>query len=336
MQRHHTVQKAYLKQWFKSPTENYFCIYIIPKNTYIEKGSPGWSGFFRKDFNIFKNNDPTVDYYLPEKVTERVDDLGINAIRKIDVIQKGQLSGEDRSTISFYLSLQYIRTPRHREELDDFLEKQIKYLMRKDLSSPEKVGLTKEEILRHKPTNKKEELALEHIRGMSDDEIRKQVFEHIHGEDFHLGLNKTGHSKSILKDVERLAKEVFEIQWLFFIAAEGTSFITSDNPCFTISKGKIMNGLLSKSSMTIFPLRPDLCMCIRPATRSQTEKYLRLGKREVRSINRMVISNSYQAVVARDKKHLESIVRDYDYKNHKKTRSTVIYEIGDYTMFNIE
>lgn len=337
MQKHHTVQEAYLKQWIKSPTENYFCIYVIPENTYIEKGGPGWSGFFKNDFNILKGEGSF--YYLPEKFATRIDTLGINVIRKIDTIHKEQLSGEDRSALSAYIVLQYIRTPRYREELDKLLEKQFQYSIKKDPSSPNKISTAKEEILKHKPINKQEELALEWVRKVSNKEIESLVSQSMCGENLHLRLTKTGHSKYILKLVNQLAKELFEFRWSFLIAGKETSFITSDNPCFNISKRKIGNGLLSPSSITIFPIRPDLCICmehIKPIMYSKTEGYVRLDKQKVKSINRMIIANSYQAVVARDAKHLKSITKNFDYKNHRKTRDIVIREKGDYTMFNIE
>jgi Protein of unknown function (DUF4238) len=332
MTRHHIVQDKYLTQWRKGDTENQLNIYVIPENKIIERG-PGWKGFWREDFNVLLNDEGKS--YLPEDVTAIIDTKGIEAIKKIDCSNESQLSGEDRSAIAFYVALQYIRTPRHREELDKMVKAQIQHLMRKDISSPDKVGLSKEDILKDPPKNKWEEEMIKQASLMSDEEIKKQVFEAIHSNEYIDGLTTTGHSKSILK-VDKLSKELFEVKWVFLIAPKGASFITSDNPCFTISPTKIMNGLLSPRSTVIFPLRPDVCIYIKPISKTKTEHFLKLDKNQVRSINKLILTNSYQCSIAKDKIHLENLIKGYDYKNHRKSRDTKVSEIGDYTMFNIE
>lgn len=332
MTRHHIVQDKYLTQWRKADTENQLNIYVISENTIIERG-PGWKGFWREDFNILNNDEGKS--YLPEDVTSLIDTKGIEAIKHIDRLIRAQLAGTDRSFIAFYVALQYVRTPRRREETDKLMRATIQHFMRKDISSPDKVHMTKDDLLKHVPANKREEEALGEIANMSDEEIRQKIFESIHGGDYVAGLNNTGHSKQILK-VDREAKELFESQWLFLVAPKGTSFITSDNPCFTISKSKVMNGLLSPKSIVFFPLKPDICIYIRPGMKSQREEYMDLNEKEVEDINKLILSNSYECAVANSKEQLEILTKEYDHKNHKKSRDVTISEFGDYTMFNME
>lgn len=332
MSKHHIVQDKYLTQWRKTGTENQLNIYVIPENKYIEKG-PKWKGFWRDDFNIL--DDDKERFYLPEGVTAIIDAQGIEVIRSIDCDPPKQLDGKERSILAFYVVLQCIRTPRHREETNKFMQATIQYFMRKDISSPDKVSISMDELLRHRPINKREEEALRKISTMSDEEIKKQTFELIHSDDLNIALTKAGHSKEILK-VDRLAKGLFEVQWLFLIAPKNTFFVTSDNPCFTVSPTKVMNGLLSPRAITLFPLRPDLCIFIKPSLKSQTEHFLRLDEKQVQDINQLILANSYQCLVAKDKNQLESLTRNFDYKNHRKSREVVVSEIGDYVMFNLE
>jgi len=332
MARHHIVQDKYLTQWRKADTENQLNIYVIPENNIIERG-PGWKGFWREDFNVLNSDDGKS--YLPEDIASLVDTKGIEAIKRIDRLIRAQLDGTDRSFIAFYVALQYVRTPRRREETNKLMRATIQHFMRKDISSVDHVHMTKAEILKHTPINKHEEKALEEISKMSDEEVRQKIFESIHGGDYVAGLNNTGHSKQILK-VDREAKELFESQWLFLVAPKGTSFVTSDNPCFTISTSKIMNGLLSPKSIVFFPLKPDICIYIRPGIKSQKEEYLDLNEKEVDEINQLVLFNSYECVVAKDREQLENLTKEYNYKNHKKSRDVTISELGDYTMFNME
>jgi len=332
MAKHHIVQDKYLTQWRKTDTENQLNIYLIPENKFIERG-PNWKGFWRDDFNVFDSDKEK--FYLPENVTALIDSRGIEIIRKIDCINQKQLNGEERSCVAFYIALQYIRTPRHREETDKFMEATIKYFMRQDASSPDKIKISKEEILKHNPANKREQEALEKISTMSDEEIKKQTFEFLHTDDYKIHLTNTGHSKDILK-IDRLAKRLFEVQWLFLIAPKDSFFATSDNPCFTLSPTKIKNGLLSPSVIVFFPLRPDLCIAIKPSIKSKTEHFLKPGKKKVKEINQFILTNSYQCFITKDKKQLENLTKDFNYKTHRKSRDVAISEFGNYVMFNVE
>src|SRR3989344_8114381 len=172
MAKHHIVQDKYLAQWRKSGAENQLNIYVIQENQIIERG-PGWKGFWRDDFNVLE--DENEKSYLPEEVTATIDAKGIEAIRKIDSTQQQQLSGMDRSCIAFYVALQYTRTPRHREEMNKMIEATTRYFMRKDLPTPEKVSMSKEKILEHKPKNKMEEETLDKVSQMTQEEINSQI-----------------------------------------------------------------------------------------------------------------------------------------------------------------
>lgn len=331
MQRHHTVQSKYLAQW-KNKANNQLNIYLIFENKYIEKG-PNWQGFRKKDYNIYDEDKNHL--YLPEEVTNKIDTLGIEAIKKIDGNLQDQLDGFNRSALAFYVALQYVRTPKFREETDKFMEKNIKFFMRKDISSPDKFKLSKEELLKQKPKNQKEKEALEKISSMTEEEMNQQSYDFLHSNEFKIKLTNTGHSKQILK-IDRLAKNIFELKWVFWTAPKETSFITSDNPCFTISTSKIRQGLLSPNCLIIFPLRPDLCIIIKPALQIKTEDYVNIDRKKVREINKLVLKNGYQCAIAKDKNHLEYLTKNYDYKNHRKSRDVAIYEKGDYVMFNLE
>jgi hypothetical protein len=332
MAKHHIVQDKYLTQWRKTDTENQLNIYVISENNYIERG-PGWKGFWRDDFNVLE--DDGEKSYLPEEVTSVIDAKGIEAIRGIDTSHQELSSAiEARSCIAFYVALQYTRTPRHREETNKLIEATTRHFMRKDLPTPDKVSISKEKILEHQPQNKMEKDALEKISKMTQEEINSQIFEAIHGDTFRIGLTKTGHSKGILK-VDRHAKKIFEMQWLFLVAPKGTSFITSDSPCFTVSDSK-MNGLLSPFSTVYFPLRPDVCLYIKPSMKSKAEHYMKLNKKQVRDINLLILSNSTDCVIAKDKIHLEKLTSDFDHINHRKSRDISISESGPYTMFSAE
>ncbi|MDO8676425.1 MAG: DUF4238 domain-containing protein [Candidatus Azambacteria bacterium] len=332
MAKHHIVQDKYLAQWRIGGTQNHLNIFVIPENRCVV-GNTKTKLFWRDDFNVLEDDGERS--YLPEEVTAIIDTKGIDAIRGINTLSQELTSGiEARSCIAFYVALQYTRTPRHREETNKLIEATTRYFMRNDLSSPDKVHMSKEKILEHNPQNKMERDALDVISKMTQEEINSQIFEAIHGDTVRIGLTKTGHSKGLLK-IDQHAKKIFEMQWLFLVAPKGTSFVTSDSPCFTISTSKL-NGLLSPHSTVYFPLRPDICLYIKPSMKSKSEYYMKLDKEQVRDINFLILSNSTDCVVAKDKIHLEKLTRNFDYKNHRKSRDISISESGSYTMFTAE
>lgn len=208
--------------------------------------------------------------------------------------------------------------------------------MRRDIFSPHKISISKAEILKHHPINKREQEALEKIRSMPDVEIKKQTFDFLHGNDFNICLTKSGHSKNILKIIKRLAKGLFEVQWLFLITPKDSAFVTSDNPCFALSPMKIKSGLLSPNVIIFFPLRPDLCITIKPSIKSRTEHFIKLDKKRVKELNQLILKNSHQCLIAKDKKQLEDLTQNFDYKNYRKSRDVAISEFGNYVMFNVE
>lgn len=332
MARHHIVQDKYLEQWHIEGTKNHLNVFIIPegKCNISNTKSPL---FWRKDFNIFDINDEKK--YLPEKITAFIDSKGIEAIRKIDYLKQEQLSSMDRSSIAFYVALQYIRTPKRREETDKFIGSIIKYYMRKDISSLDKVMLSKNNLLEDKSNSKMDTEVLEKIKKMSQEEINQEIFRSIHEDDIKIILTKTGHSKNILK-VSRYAEKIFKMHWSFLVAPKSTYFATSDNPCFVISDSKIMNGLLSPNSSILFPLRPDICICIEPGKKNQMEYYVKLDKKKVRNINSLILKNSYDCFVTKDIAQLNNIIKGFDYKNHKKSKDTVIRESENFILFNTE
>ena len=139
-----------------------------------------------------------------------------------------------------------------------------------------------------------------------------------------------------VKDFQKLSEEFFKIKWTFLIAPQGTSFITSDNPCFTISKTKIMNGLLSPNSTVIFPLRPDVCLYAKVNIKNKNEQFIKLDKSQVKDINKLILLNSYECIVTKDIAQLNNLTKTFDYKNHRKSRDISVSELGDYVMFNVE
>lgn len=302
-QKHHIVPKGYLKQWInENNNDNKLNIYTIKDNNYIKKGV-NWKGFWRKNYNIM---DDDLKKFLPEEFTADIDSKGLNVIKKLNIKSQNQLSDYNRSVLSFYIALQYIRTSKNREEVDKMIEEFIKLSLKEDI-----------------------------VNNNIDKIFFRELYQALNDGYFGIKINNIGHSKQILK-IDKLAEEIFKLEWIFLITPKNTSFITSDNPCFTISSSKISQRILSKDTITLFPIRPDVCIFINPKKKSYIEKYIKFNKKEIKEINENILKNSYNCIITKNEKHLKSLVKNYDYKNHKQSKKVATYETNNYTIFNFE
>jgi hypothetical protein len=126
--KNHIVQGKYLFQWNRK-NEEFFSLYLIKKNLIKEKVNTDWHGFWRKGFNILDGDIfSEKEYNFPEEFTSLIDSKGITTIRLIDAVNKKRLNGEDLQSLSLYVTLQYFRTPRFRDELNSMKELVIKEL----------------------------------------------------------------------------------------------------------------------------------------------------------------------------------------------------------------
>jgi len=327
-QKHHIVPRSYLDQWRTKSTQ--LEIFLHKKGQIVQKG-PNWSGFKKKDYNIFDSDD---DYYLPERVTEDVDGQGIVVLRNID--SNRGLTGYERSVLAHYTALQYVRTPRFREETNAFMDANIKEWFLEDQKSKtdKEILQFKIEIESESYTDPKDIEAIKKIKAMSNIEFIKLHREEAEKPSYSFILNRFGHSKFILKIPEK-ARGIYEFQWMLLQAPDNTSFVTSDNPCFAVPKEEsdLGVGLFSPNGYVIFPLRPDLCLMIDPQQRGRYEIPIKLNRKHVKEVNQMILKNSYDVVVAKDKTHLKSLTKDYQ---HVWSRNVEKKKIGDYTLFALK
>lgn len=332
--RHHIVQEAYLRQWANK--ENQLNIYSIFDKKIIERGS-NWKGFWKDDYNILDKEDGSNGYdYFPEDLTALIDTKGLKVIKRLKTLNCS-LNGDERSCIAFYLALQYLRSPRRRDEFDDLTDKTFKSLYKDDFvkSFEEDFDINKiiDEV---KDESFKNKIKTE-LENKTVDEIKKETIDFIKDDKFSLEINNTGHSKVLIKNLRPISEEIFYFKWDFLIANKDTSFITSDNPCFTISDRSIMSGILADDVKTYFPLAPSICLRIEKGRYKTTkENILKISKKEVKDINLLILRNCYNSIIAKDKSHLENLINGYDFSSHKKSKNIKVYNDREYFLFNLE
>jgi len=287
--KNHIVQDKYLAQWYRKD-EKFFSLYLIKENLIKDSVNADWNGFWRKGFNVLDGEMFLDDYYnFPEEFTNKIDGPGISVIRSIDAKNKKYLDGKDLSTLALYVTLQYFRTPRFRDELNSMKELTIKEFYK----------------------NQEKKLS------NSDEFVVKKQMEFI-------------------LRIEDFAQKIFKFGWIFLLAPSGTSFITSDSPCFVIddNESNIDKGFLSYNANIVFPLRPDICLMINN-NKSQGISFFELDKQNVRRMNKIFMENAYSAVLARDKEHLLYLTKNFNYKNHRPYRKATIHKFGDYVKIGL-
>lgn len=327
-QDHHIVAKSYLNQW--KGEDGQLQLFTHDDGKYLKRGS-NWVGFKKQNYNIYEED---ANFFIPERITEDIDGQGINVIRSLVFGQ--ELTVYQRSVISQFVALQYVRTPRFRKETDLMLEEQIKepFLEHQRKLTDEELLQMKKDVLTEKSGDERDRKAIQEINAMSDEEFIDMYKDFISSSDnMRVGLNNFGHSKHIFK-VSKKAKGLFSFMWFLLEAAESSYFITSDNPCFAVPKEgyNFGVGLFSKNGLVIFPLRPDLCLIISPAAESGDERFKKLSKTQTKEINQFILKNSHEVVAARQIQHLKSLLKGY---KHNKLREVKTKEFGDYKLISL-
>jgi Protein of unknown function (DUF4238) len=326
-QKHHYVPESYLAQWHNPSNGNQLQVFDHFTPDGVKKSGASNSRFWNRDYNVLTSSKD--DYYLPEKLTQVIDTDGIEVIRVIKSSFGIQLSSKQRSDLARYVVLQYLRTPKYREETDAMMDILIGEEFRKDTIKKGGISVSKEDVLSDPPQTLEEEKILNDIAKMSDEEFEaiKPSAQDI--QEMKMVLNTEGHSKSMMKVID-LAKVIYHYQWTFLWADKSTSFVTSDNPSFSISTNPKVSsaGLGSDDAVTILPLSPLVLLHIDNRRKSFKEVHIPAPKSVAKSLNRLVVANSHKCVVARDKAHLESLLKGYKHKNRVAVRK----DIGEHTL----
>jgi hypothetical protein len=172
------------------------------------------------------------------------------------------------------------------------------------------------------------------VEEMTEEEFQSHIPSNEEVSKLKMVLSTEGHSKIMLRAPEH-GETVYDFHWTFFIAREGTSFATSDNPCFTVSRDprKHFSGLASDWSVTIFPLSPKVLLYIDNSRKTHNERFIPAPKSIAKYLNRLIVANSYDCVVAKDVNHLRSLVKNYKHRKHREGKTD---EFGPYTFTRIE
>jgi len=268
--RQHTVQKRYLEQW---KLRGKFFVYDL-KNQEIHPSEP--KSIFRE--NHIYNWDDFGDegkFFIDEIITD-IENAAFPIIAKVT---NSPINMEERYSLSLYIALQMLRTPKMKGQLHELTLALSKNMLIDQLKDPAK----REELLKAMP---KENQKI--IKQLSTDPETK--VDELFSKKLIIKIKNIREiwlqtSLELLKD---LTNTNFHATWYLLQAGKKTSFITSDNPVVTIS---CINNSKNPTNKDIhftevtFPLSPKFMLLIK-----------RKGGEQINRMYRKTFSESQESV----------------------------------------
>ncbi len=215
-----------------------------------------------------------VDFATVEKELALLEDQASRIIQKLE--SGGSVTDKERARLSRFVSVMWRRTPKHMDHVNktsiDFVPDVFAPLEQlEDQMSPE----VKDEVkrLKEKYSNQAPSLVFAH------NILRDSVFEDV----------------------------MYSMDWGFFLASQGKSFLTSDDPVM-FSKG---SGLGSPDAIVAFPLSSRLLLqCMRKS--NWGNRFHELEPGQVDYFNLCTVQNAHKQILASQKSEaIDGIIKEH-------------------------
>lgn len=247
-----------------------------------------------KDYYRFTMDNGEKWYGLEEAFTT-IEGHGATVVKKLqDRTQKIDIN--DKWNLSYYLVLKWGRTPHLQNHMEAIAEVSTKYEMQKVAQNDKQLA----EAVNY---------ALKNGVDTTLEEARKLMLD---PNWYKIDYPRETTLQILLANMNDLAVIIRDLEWHVLYAPEGYSFITSDNPFFTINHKnphKVNNdiGICSHDAITVVPISPKLCIFIH-STKGNV-RYSTPPPSFIKDINKVIAINCRNILIAKDKKLLESIVK---------------------------
>ena len=209
--RHHFVSRFYLEGFVDQYCPPYLWLFDKQNKT-IAKASSVDAGC-RTSFYAFPKNDGTVDTNSLEDIFGKLESQVAPLLEKIE--SREELTNEERSAVSYFISLTLTKVPNFRSNIElqgaQFIKEIGMLLARKNGFDDIKDKLARE----GKPID--EELHVRMVQKMTDVELDVEVAPHASIEQF-------------LRRSIDLAPIIHQMYWIFLHARGRYRLVTSDNP----------------------------------------------------------------------------------------------------------
>lgn len=206
------------------------------------------------------------------------------------------INDEEKSNLSLFLSLLYVRVPEFENLLNEVSDKLIKKIIKHECTTEEQA----------KAILKGQEQSGEQLQVTAND-----LVEFVQNEQYSITVSRDESLRQMLSLSKEIAAYLSLMDWLFIQSEPNTSFITTDNP-FTLVPPQNYNGysgigIITKGAIKVVPLSRKTCLTILDSGNSIN--YKKVSINEVKSINCTVAGNCDRFIFGRDEALVKSIVK---------------------------
>ncbi len=258
--RQHYVPRCYLAEWVdrKTPSGQEAYLWIFNRGERKGKKRAPSNVFIEKDLYTLRLGSGEKSYVIEETLSELE---GRYAAVYRDKIRKHlPLTEEEHVTLCAFVSAMFLRTPRHRDNLEGFLDRMIQ---------------------------RTEEM--EQANGSHTEESNKLK-----------RMKQDVHRLSIVNLLPQLTDLLSKMSVAFLCAAGGATFVTSDDPCNLFNpdlqwQNVAGPGLGQRNTQVTLPLSPDIMLCL---SWSALRGYISWEAHRVEEANRMAVGQCYKYFVS--------------------------------------
>lgn len=297
--RHHFVSRFYLKGFVDPRNVPYIWIYEKGCNEVRKASSKDIAVI--EDFYSFRKIDGTKNIDSFENFFQILEENAAPSIKKI--LKEEKITNEERSHLSTFIALQFLRVPSFRNDIKEMIESEI-VSHQKGLASEknrftdylDSFGPAKEEIL----------------AGTDEEELRSYI---IDGK-YKVRVDKDRSLLYIYELLFSIGSTIHQFYWNFLISPNSYKFVTCDNPFFYFDPKKSLSqqkgvGLMSPNTELSFPLSKDIA--ILATSKYSTDEYKNVSDKMVKEINRRTVISAQRFVFSSHKYNgLNKLIKEFE------------------------
>ncbi|HGM5002519.1 TPA: DUF4238 domain-containing protein [Serratia marcescens] len=210
-----------------------------------------------------------VNHIALEDAISEIEKIGNDCISEVinmSAMPYAYLSIEKRANIAFYIALMQTRGPAFRDAINNIYG---------DMAVRALEATFEDKILPEAPAV---------LRELIEEKGLLQVVKP--------SILTTVSLMHMIESARQISNSFLEKQWTLLISHKGHEFITSDNPVTFYSKSQRCGvGPGHPNATIIFPISPNLCMCIEKGDESQEDAKLNIQIKKCKEIDQIRINN---------------------------------------------
>jgi len=231
----------------------------------------------------------------PERLLSKVEDQAARITRNL--YYGANLSPEDRAELALFAASMKFRVSSFRPWLNDFAQQYVEH--RKQHLFPNVEAL--DDYLQAKGVPTQE------MPG-----IVEQLFADLQDPNRKVDMPKNYALTRMFEHAQLVREHLFSYDWTFAWAADGTSFVTSDDPFLVLDENwqapssySSGIGIATYGAQKLLPLNQHVCLAI--GTGAPVTRHIRLNRQAVRGLNLRQANHYARWLIARDQALVDNI-----------------------------